>query len=74
MTSTVGFLTAREVCQRWSISRATLARWRSEGWAPQPVRFAGRTVRWPLAEIVAFESSLATDRIRPGLARIGGAS
>ena len=59
------YLTARDLCARWGISRAKLHRDRRAGYAPQPVRFGARCVKWPLEEIEAFERRLAADRVQP---------
>ncbi len=56
------YVTARDLCARWSVSRMTLWRWQQDGYIPKPVRFAGRTTRWPLAEVEEFERRLELDR------------
>lgn len=61
------FLTARDVSERWNISRPTLWRLSKKGYAPRPLRFASGTVRWPLEEIEAFERRLAAERPGNGL-------
>jgi predicted DNA-binding transcriptional regulator AlpA len=56
------FLSARDLCARWGIGRATLARYVNAERVPPPVRFGARCVRWPLSEVLAFEGRLADDR------------
>lgn len=56
------YLSMREVCARWSISRMTLRRWLRAGYAPQPVRFGSRTVKWLVHEVEDFERRQAEDR------------
>lgn len=60
----VPYVTQRQVCERWGISRGTLYRWRAQGFAPEPVRLGPRTVRYPLAAILAFEERLVAARRR----------
>jgi prophage regulatory protein len=55
------YVTARELCERFNYSRATLSRYRAAGLFPPPVRFSSRCLRWRLADIVAFETRLAAD-------------
>lgn len=41
-----GFLTTEEVCEAFTISKRTLARWRKNFNFPDPVTINGRTVRY----------------------------
>ena len=56
------YLTARDLCERWGIGRATLHRQRAAGYVPKPVHFGPRSVKWPIEEVEAFERRLAEDR------------
>ena len=44
-------VTARQVCQKLQIHRATLDRWRSGQGFPRPVRIGRRAIRWRLGDI-----------------------
>lgn len=57
-----GYLTRRDLCDRFKISRATAYRWEADGYLPRPVRVGPRSVRWAASEISAFEARLAADR------------
>lgn len=53
------YFTIRQLTERWQVSRTTLFRWVRSGYCPKPVRFTARSVRWPVAEVVAFEARTA---------------
>ncbi len=55
------YVTARDLCSRWECSHATLYRWIQGGYAPKPIRFGPRSVRWAVKDIEEFERRPATD-------------
>ena len=57
-------LNQKQLAARWSISEATLERWRSEGIGPKSLKLGGR-VLYRQADIEAYEEScLATSNSR----------
>lgn len=48
------FFTPAELAERWHLSEQTLANWRTARKGPRFVRLGG-AVRYPLAEVLAFE-------------------
>jgi predicted DNA-binding transcriptional regulator AlpA len=54
------FLSDREVADRYGVKPLTIWRWsdKLEGF-PKPVKMAGRTTRWRLDELEAWEKSRA---------------
>jgi predicted DNA-binding transcriptional regulator AlpA len=52
------FLTGPEVCQRFRISRSTLARWIARGFFPKPVRIGSRTNRFRSQDVEAVGNCL----------------
>ncbi|MGJ8682630.1 helix-turn-helix transcriptional regulator [Paraglaciecola sp.] len=48
------YLSAIQVAERYSVSRATVWRWLKENKIPSPSKFNGST-RWKIADLVAFE-------------------
>lgn len=52
-------LTAEETATRLGVTTFTLANWRQNRRGPNYLRFNGRAVRYPLAEIEAFEAASA---------------
>lgn len=61
MASAAKYLRARDLCERFGISKSTLYKMLGEGHLPRPIRVSG-VVRWPLAEIEGFEARLLADR------------
>jgi predicted DNA-binding transcriptional regulator AlpA len=57
------WLTRRDLCHRWNVSRATTYRMQAEGYLRPPVKFAPGIARWSLSEIEAIEARAAEDRI-----------
>lgn len=58
--ATPTLLSARELAQRWGMSRDTLKRRKREPGFPQPIapsRGRGRTALWKIEDIVAFEEA-----------------
>jgi predicted DNA-binding transcriptional regulator AlpA len=43
--------------RRWNVSRATIARWRSDGTLPPAIRLTPHAICWRLEDILAFEES-----------------
>jgi predicted DNA-binding transcriptional regulator AlpA len=43
--------------RRWGVSKATVARWRSEGVLPPAIRLSAHAIGWRLEAILAFEES-----------------
>jgi len=50
-----GFLTTKELCKRYGLSRCTVQKYIKRGFLPPAVCF-GRTRRWPIEAIEKFES------------------
>ncbi len=50
------YASAEEVAVRFGVSKDTIWRWRREGDFPAPVRLGGRTSRWRLSDIEAWEA------------------
>lgn len=49
-------LNQKQLANRWSVSEATLERWRSDGMGPMLLKLLGQ-VRYWLEDIEAFEES-----------------
>lgn len=49
-------LNQKQLANRWSVSEATLERWRSDGMGPMLLKLLGQ-VRYRLEDIEAFEES-----------------
>lgn len=52
-------LNQKQLASRWSVSEATLERWRSDGIGPVFLKLLGQ-VRYRLEDIEAFEESCLT--------------
>ena len=50
------YLSVDQVASRFSVSKDSIWRWRRDGEFPTPVKLGGRTTRWRLADIEAWES------------------
>lgn len=48
-----------QLAHRFSVSRATIWRWTTEGFLPQPSRFGHRTTRWRVADA---DAAIAGDK------------
>ena len=55
-TSDALYLTVDQVATRFVVSKDTIWRWRRDGEFPAPYRLGGRTARWRLSEIEAWEA------------------
>ncbi len=53
------FLRTRDLQQRYSVSRTTIANWRKSGLLPEPVAIGPNTKAWPAATIEEFEQRRA---------------
>ena len=60
----------KQLAARWSLSEASLERWRSEGIGPMFLKLPGR-VLYRQVDIEAFEESACQRRQRPWLIRLG---
>lgn len=49
------YLRPDELADRWSVAPKTLAKWRCEGTGPRFIKLSNGIVRYPVAEIEAFE-------------------
>ena len=49
-------MTQRELCNRWQVSEATSARWRSEEIGPIYVKLGGQ-VRYSCEDVLEYEAS-----------------
>ncbi len=58
------FLSIRSVARRYEVSPATIWRWVSRGQFPKPRKLAAGTTRWAIADLEAFERTLAYQRSR----------
>ncbi|MBC2768438.1 helix-turn-helix transcriptional regulator [Pusillimonas minor] len=56
-------LNQKQLAARWSISEATLERWRSEGLGPKFLKLCGR-VLYRQMDIEAYEESCLATRVR----------
>jgi predicted DNA-binding transcriptional regulator AlpA len=56
------FITRTQLCERWSISRATSYRMQSEGYLRPPMKLCPGIARWSLDEIERIEARAAEDR------------
>lgn len=52
------WLSAKQVCLRYSISQPTLWRWVKLGRFPSPVKIGPNTTRWRVADLLAYEDGL----------------
>ena len=59
----VAHLNQKQLAARWSISEATLERWRSEGLGPKFLKLCGR-VLYRQVDIEAYEESCLATSIR----------
>ncbi len=50
------YLSVEQVSVRFGVSKDTIWRWRREGEFPAPVRLGGRTSRWRLSDLEAYEA------------------
>lgn len=50
------YLSVDQVSSRFSVSKDSIWRWRRDGEFPAPVKLGGRTTRWRLSDIEAWES------------------
>lgn len=50
------YLSVEQVSDRYNVSKDTIWRWRREGDFPKPIKLGGKTSRWRLSEIEAWES------------------
>ena len=66
-------LNQRQLAARWSISEATLERWRSEGIGPKFLKLCGR-VLYRQVDIEAFEESCLATSTKAAIpvAQVGG--
>lgn len=55
-TSASLYLSVEEVSIRFGVSKDTIWRWRRGGEFPPPVKLGGRTSRWRLSDIEAWEA------------------
>ncbi len=51
------YLTVDQVAERLGVSRDTIWRWKRNGTFPKAVKLGGRTTRWRLSDIEAWEAS-----------------
>lgn len=51
------YLSVEQVAARYNVSKDTIWRWRREGEFPKPIRLGGKTSRWRLSEIEAWEAT-----------------
>jgi predicted DNA-binding transcriptional regulator AlpA len=63
-------LNQKQLAARWSISEATLERWRSEGIGPKFLKLGGR-VLYRQADIEAYEESCLATSTKPVEAQVG---
>lgn len=49
------YLRPDELAVRWSIATKTLAKWRCDGTGPNFIKLSNGIVRYPVAEVEAFE-------------------
>ena len=54
------FLTVEQVAERYSVSTASILRWKREGNFPRPYRIGRSATRWRLSDLVEHESQLKT--------------
>jgi predicted DNA-binding transcriptional regulator AlpA len=45
------YVSASQLAERYSVSRATVWRWAANGLLPKPVKLSSSTTRWRLSEI-----------------------
>jgi len=50
------YLSVEQVAARYNVSKDTIWRWRRDGDLPKPVKLGGRTSRWRLSDIEAWEA------------------
>lgn len=51
------YLTVEQVAARLGVSRDSIWRWKRNGTFPKAVKLGGRTTRWKLADVEAWEAS-----------------
>jgi prophage regulatory protein len=51
------YLSVEQVASRYNVSKDTIWRWRREGDFPKPIRLGGKTSRWRLIDIEAWEGT-----------------
>ncbi len=51
------YLSMKQVCERFGVSRAAINRWRAKGDFPPARQFSPGCVRWPLSAIIEWEES-----------------
>ncbi len=54
------FLNVDQVAARLSVSPDSIWRWKRNGTFPKAIKFGGRTTRWRLSDIEAWEASCRT--------------
>ncbi|MCL3882995.1 helix-turn-helix domain-containing protein [Marivita sp. GX14005] len=64
------YLSVEQVALRYNVSKDTIWRWRREGDFPKPVKLGGKTSRWRLADIEAWEATCAFGFVASGSAVI----
>ncbi len=57
ITSETLYLSVEQVADRFGVSTDSVWRWKRAGNFPQAVKLSGRTTRWRLSDIEAWEAS-----------------
>ncbi|WP_417723386.1 helix-turn-helix transcriptional regulator [Salipiger sp.] len=53
----ITYLNVQQVAERLGVSAASIWRWKRDGDFPRAVKLGGRTTRWKLADVEAWEAS-----------------
>jgi excisionase family DNA binding protein len=53
-----GFLSAKELAERWKLGYSTLARWRQNGTGPAYMKF-GKTIRYRREDVIEYEQRVS---------------
>lgn len=48
-------LSEKELATRWGITQRTLQNWRAKGYGPKSITLSSNTVRYRLADVLAYE-------------------
>ena len=64
MTSSASWLTTEDLAARMKVPVRTVHRWNTDGTGPRRYRF-GRSVRYKLADVEAWEAEHAVDQPQP---------
>ena len=63
-TETRKYLRPDELATRWGVAIKTLAKWRCDASGPLYIKLSNGIVRYPLAEVEAFEVAAAQGMMR----------